>query len=171
RIDVLGQPEAARAPLPCPSGGAQAQRRVEPVGRGLRDQLGGMVVVHRDGHAEAELPRAQAVDEAPANRLVGGQLARAPIALVGQAAEATRAGSPGASAGMWTPAASSRGTAVSYIQATGGLTHFIEGLEPAGRSVARWANLRPGGRASHQATKRRRNAGRPCPATMAATRA
>jgi hypothetical protein len=32
------------------------------------------------------------------------------------------------------------------MKATGGLTHFMLGLEPAGRSVARWANLPPTGR-------------------------
>jgi hypothetical protein len=37
------------------------------------------------------------------------------------------------------------------MKATGGLTHFMLGLEPAGPSVARCANLPPGGRASQNA--------------------
>jgi hypothetical protein len=39
-----------------------------------------------------------------------------------------------------------RGTPACNMKATGGLTHFMLGLEPAGRSVARWANFPPTGR-------------------------
>lgn len=39
------------------------------------------------------------------------------------------------------------------MKATGGLTHFMLGLEPAGPSVARWANLPPTGRAWQKAAK------------------
>src|SRR5690606_3967534 len=36
------------------------------------------------------------------------------------------------------------------MYATGGFTHFIGDDEPAGKSVARWANLLPTGRASQK---------------------
>lgn len=39
------------------------------------------------------------------------------------------------------------------MYATGGLTHFIDGLEPAGRSQARCANFAPAGRAAQYAAK------------------
>ncbi len=39
------------------------------------------------------------------------------------------------------------------MKATGGLTHFIDGLLPAGPSHARCANLPPTGRASQNAEK------------------
>jgi hypothetical protein len=54
---------------------------------------------------------------------------------------------------MWTPAARSAGTPACSMNATGGLTHFIDGLLPAGPSQARWANLEPAGRASQNAAK------------------
>ena len=55
--------------------------------------------------------------------------------------------------GMCTPAWRSMGNPACSIKATGGFTHFIEGLEPAGPSVARWANLCPTGRAAQKALK------------------
>ena len=39
------------------------------------------------------------------------------------------------------------------MYATGGFTHFIEGDEPAGPSVARCANFCPAGRTSQNAAK------------------
>ena len=39
------------------------------------------------------------------------------------------------------------------MKATGGFTHFIDGLLPAGRSQARCANFEPGGRALQKAAK------------------
>ena len=55
---------------------------------------------------------------------------------------------------MVTPAAMRRGAPACSIRTTGGLTHFIEGLDPAGPSVARWANLAPIGRGNVQARQR-----------------
>jgi hypothetical protein len=39
------------------------------------------------------------------------------------------------------------------MKATGGLTHFMDGLLFAGPSVARWANLPPAGLALQKAEK------------------
>ena len=55
---------------------------------------------------------------------------------------------------MVTPAASRRGAPACSISTTGGLTHFIDGLEPDGPSVARCANFAPTGRGSVQARQR-----------------
>ena len=52
---------------------------------------------------------------------------------------------------MATPAARSAGTPACSMKATGGLTHFIDGLLPAGPSQARCANFEPAGRASQKA--------------------
>ena len=49
------------------------------------------------------------------------------------------------------------------IQATGGLVHRIAGLEPAGLSACRQANLSPAGRPSHQRRNTSRKLSRDCP--------
>ncbi len=62
--------------------------------------------------------------------------------------------------GILMPASSRRGAPACSIYATGGLTHFIEGEDPAGRSVARCANLLPASRASQNALKVLRSSAR-----------
>ena len=48
----------------------------------------------------------------------------------------------------WPALAFNRGMAACSMYATGGFTHFIEGLEPASLSKRRCANLAPAGRAA-----------------------
>ena len=79
----------------------------------------------------------------------------------GYASSATRLRSPSCSPGRCAPAASSNGTPACIMKATGGLTHFMLGLEPAGPSVARRANLAPAGRAAQKAAKAARTSLRP----------
>ena len=72
--------------------------------------------------------------------------------------------SPSSRPGSVTPAATSLGTPAWSMYATGGLTHFIDGLEPEGPSVARRANFCPTGRAAQKAAKILRISDRPKPA-------
>src|SRR5690606_7113849 len=88
RIDVVGKPEARRAASSGPARRAQSQRGIEGVGGGLGDEFARLRVVHRNGHPETQGALAEAIDEAPAHGLVRGRLARALVALVGEATEA-----------------------------------------------------------------------------------